>query len=369
MTRNEPAERLERLLGFLKLDPGNPELAADVAEAALAAGRPETARHVCADAQEVNERLAGAAAVAAMQTGAWAEARGLLEPLHAAHPDNAVLRWNLAWTLQALGDANAALEVLDAAVVNAMSRAARLKIQLLHNAGAFEAAEAAAREALLHHNDDADLFGTISVLAMDVEDSELARACAERGGDNPDALSTLGMLTLEDGARDEAFAMFDAAVAKAPRLPRAWIGRGLALLGDEARRVEAADNIELGAGLFVDHVGSWIAAGWARLIAGDPVAAESLFQKAMDIDRTFGETHGSLAVIHAMRGETEAARRAQDVAFRLDPQCFSAALARAMLLAGDGREDAARRVLERALNTPLDDKSTTLADMLGRMAR
>ena len=50
-------------------------------------------------------------------------------------------------------------------------------------------------------------------------------------------------------------------------MPRALVGRGLGRL--VCGQIESgAVDIEAGAFGFGDHIGSWIAAGWARLVDG-----------------------------------------------------------------------------------------------------
>src|SRR5262245_65632360 len=50
-----------------------------------------------------------------------------------------------------------------------------------------------------------------------------------------------------------------------------------------------------------------------------------------ELDRTFGETHGALAVIEILRGAGNRAQRRADIALRLDPQTLSGQLAKVLL--------------------------------------
>jgi hypothetical protein len=82
------------------------------------------------------------------------------------------------------------------------------------------------------------------------------------------------------------------------------------------------------------HLGSWHALAWVELLSEDHEAAAAAFSRAMEQDRTFGDNHGGLAIVCALRGETEVARQHIQVARRLDPFAVNAGIAEALLEAG-----------------------------------
>ena len=361
--------RLKRLLQYLESDPNNAALLNDAAETALAEGQPKIAR----DLLERSSRRApltgaqqGLAGLAAMRDNDFAAAGQIYEKLLEASPSDASIRFNLAWSWAMTKNLKGALALLDQATTAALPQAAMLHVQLLHDQGEFEAAAEQASLHLTQHPDHPGLLGAVSVLAIDNEDVELARRCAEKAGDNPDALTTLGTLAL--GEQDpRALDMFSAALGKNPHAPRAWVGKGLAEMaaGDHAA---AARDIRHGAEMFSEHVGSWIAAGWAQLLVRDLAASRASFDRALALDHNFAESHGSLAVLNILEGRHEEAQRQADTALRLDPKSFSAALARALLLQARGNADAARAIVERALNTPVDGRGLTIAAAIARQA-
>src|SRR5207342_527942 len=85
-----------------------------------------------------------------------------------------------------------------------------------------------------------------------------------------------------------------------------------------------------------DHIGTWHALAWAQLLLGDIDAAAGSYQQAYDLDRNFADSHGGLALIHALRGETDAAEQAVKRALRLSPQCATALYAKSLLLSDAG---------------------------------
>jgi tetratricopeptide (TPR) repeat protein len=368
MSRSNEAHdaRLTRLLQFLDKDPRNIALLCDAAEAAIDAGKPGVAhdlmeRAALAGALTPAQRSLGG--LIAIRSGEYAQAQRIFEGLDAEAPHTPAIRFNLAWSLAMSRQFEAALAALDSATTASLPQAAALHVQTLHALGRFDDAARAAKEHIARFPDYRDLAAAVSVLALDIEDLDLARRCAAVGGGHPDALTTRATLALADSRNDEARRLFETAIAANAEQPRAWIGLGLlAMLNGD--NVDAAKDIERGAGLFGDHIGSWIAAGWARLFARDFDAARRDFDAAMAIDRGFGETHGSLAVLSLLKGDVDAARRGAATALRLDPHSFSAALATAMIAAAGGDAQKSRAVLERALQTPIASDGRTLAQML-----
>jgi tetratricopeptide (TPR) repeat protein len=282
-------------------------------------------------------------------------------------PHDTSLRFNLAWSKAMLADFEGALSLLDRATVDALAQAAMLEVQLLHQVERFDEAADAARRHIVHHSDHAGLLGVTSTLAMDIEDIPLARACAERAGDHPDALTTLGMLALGEDRNVEALALFERALGMHSTSARAFVGKGLAELV-AGRSAEAARNIVEGATIFGDHVGSWIAAGWAHLLNKNQAEARAAFEKALQIDANFSESHGSLAVLDASEGNIESAKRGVTLALRLDAKSFSGALAQAIILSSAGERERAQALIERALHTPVDANGRTIAQSLARYA-
>ena len=366
---DESKERLERLQDYLAADPNNDALLGDAAETALSANLPDVALGFLdriAAQRELNDRelhLVGLSAMAAQDNE---RAATIFQTLADRGIEDPGIAFNLAWSKTMLGAKAEALDLLSDDVAEAVPQAAMLKIQLLHDAGDLEEAERVARDAIERHPTHRGLAAAVSVLALDIDDPELAARCAAAAGDHPDALTTLGTLALGNDQTHDALQLFEMALGSGSSAPRAWIGRGLARLG-KGEAEEAAHDIDHGASIFETHLGSWIAAGWAHFVNKDTATARARFEKARDIDPNFAEVHGSLAVLDLLDGREDDARRQVAVALRLDPQCFSAALAQVLISSARGNEEAARRIFDKAVNTPVDDSGRTIAQALSRM--
>lgn len=371
MTYNNHKDRLESLMQFLEQDPENQTLLRDAAECAVWADDVDCAEMVINKLEKLGvwtNADRNSHAVALMRTGKTAQARDLFEELFLQQPDDLSLTFNLAWARALVKDYDGARALLREELVHALPQAAMLDIQLLHDAGDFDAAAERARAHLETHPSYEPLLAAISVLALDVEDSELARYCAEKSASHPDGLTSLGTLTLGEDEPAKAQALFEQALEMNDQSPRALIGLGLAKLV-QGQAEQAGALIDKGAGLFESHLGSWIASGWSYLLAGNHALARNRFEHAFALDDTFAEAHGSLAVIDVLDGDLDAAQKKIQVAQRLDRACFSAAYAHVLIAAGQGDQEKVERIMELALKQPIGDRGGTLGQAIAKMAQ
>jgi len=360
--------RLERLMGYLERDPTNVSLLGDAIESALKAHDPQRAidlyERLAAIAPPA-DALSNLAGVAELQLGRYDAAVARFSTLQARLAHDPALNLNLAYALAMTGAKSEALSYLDQSTTTALASAAALEVELLHDAGEFDQAIAQARLALELHPQDEGLAAIVATLAVDLEDLDLARACASRSSEQPQSLVTLGLLAMGEDRNIEALQLFERARSKDPGSARAWLGTGMAKL-TAGQTGDAAADLEHAAELFKDHVGSWIAAGWARIFLKDYAKARAFLEHALALDRNFAECHGSLAVLGALEGQFDEARRLSAAAMGLDRQSFSAAFARALLLSGANKPEAADAIMQRALNTPIDASGRTIAHSLAR---
>jgi len=365
---SEPGGRLETLLKFLERDPNNLSLMTDIVDAALQQQAPEVARDILdryASKAALPEREQNLRGLALLQLGDFENGARAFQDLLSNGSDDPSLRFNLAWCLASLHQPGEALALLREPDFVALPQAAALYVHLLHDLGRIEDALPEAKRLVDMHPDHRGLLAAASMVGIDSEDLQFAALCAQRAPGHPDALSTLWTIALSEDRGPDAAAFFGQALEKDPQSPRAIIGMGLTEMLN-GRHAQAAADIERGATIFGDHLGSWVAAGWAYIFVGDLAQARRCFETALAIDHNFGETYGSLAVLDLMEGRIEEARREAQTARRLNAESFSAALANAMLLSSNGKPDQARAILDRALHTPLDSSGRTIAQSLAR---
>lgn len=363
------SEHLTGMLGFLKSDPQNLSLISDTAEVALDVNDLDLVKDLLVRYKTIapfSDKQVGLSGLLAIQSKDFELASQQFSKLLENNSKDTAIRFNLAWSLSMLKEYDAAIKTIDEKTANTLPQAAMLEVQIMHQLGKFEEAGIRAKQHLETHPDDTGLAAAISVLAMDNDDEELARLCAQKGGDHPDALTTLATLALDDDDSEQALELFDKALAINPHGPRTWIGKGLAQLASGDTK-DAAKNIDHGAEMFGSHLGSWIASGWAYFIMDDLETSRERFEHALGIDDTFAETHGSLAVLNVLSGNIDQAKTGVRTAMRLDRECFSAALAQTLIFSSQGNPDAAKKIFDRAINTPIDGSDRTIAKSLVRM--
>jgi tetratricopeptide (TPR) repeat protein len=365
-------DRLSRLLGYLDHDPGNLSLIADAASTALECRQADTAIELLGRYEAVAPLplvLLNLKGMAALQLNRFDDAAEVFEVLHTALPDETAIRYNLAWSATMSGNDRRAAEVLDEAAVSAVPGAAALKVQALHRLGLLEDALEAGTRLAEQYPQDEGLLGALSLVAIDSQMPELALAYASKSAGTAEGLSTLGMLTLQKNNIDDALNYFDDGLAVRPDSARNLLGKGLALMA--AGKVhDGADYLDKSAAGFGNHLGTWIASGWAHFAKGDRTKAREIFDHALMLDDTFSEAHGALAVLDILDGNIAAARGRTETALRLDRRCFSGALAKSLLFEHDGDPVSAQRIRDLTLNTPVGESGSTIAEgMLAMSSR
>lgn len=361
-----PQAHLAMLLSFLEQDPDNLSLIADAANAALDAGDLATTSSLLDTYQRqqaLTPALRSLRGVALLSAERWEEAAQIFENLLRDQGPDPATSFNLAWARGLLGDQAGVLEVIDPAVTAGVPRAAALKVQALHHLGQLDEALAQGQTLAEERPHDQDLAAALSLVATDAERFDLALRYGQASGHHPDGLATLGSLALHENRVQEALAYYDQALAGSSDNARALLGKGLGLLvvGDGPA---ASDYLTRSAARFGDHPGSWIAAAWAHYINSDLVSSRQAFERALAADENFAESHGGLAVLDAVEGQYESAKRRTQIALRLDRTCFSAALASSLIAEQEGDHTRAERIRQIALNAPLGPDGRTIASAL-----
>lgn len=358
--------RLERLLSYLEQDPANLSLIAEAAGAALDEGALEQAGALLEAYGQIAPMppsLVNLEGLLALRSRRFEDATRIFSSLLDGAPDDPALRQNLTWAQFMGRDFEGALASLGDVLPAEAPEAAALKVQALHHLGRIDEAMICGKVLAEIHPQHQGLMSALAVLAIDAEQPDLAGDYATRAGDTHEGLSTLGVLTLGDNQIEAAGALFDSALKVYPRSARALVGQGLVRMA-RGEPGEAAVLLAQGAQIFGDHLGSWVAVGWAQFAAGDYAASRATFEQALALDDTFAESHGALAVLDVVEGDIDSAKARAKVASRLDRQCFSAALANSLIFAAKGDEASAERVRQAALNTPVGPSGQTLAQAM-----
>lgn len=355
---SQAQSRSERLDAYLAQDPSNERLLADAFEAAIDAQRLEAAgRHLQAGLAASGQAAAWRfrQATWAIATGELVQARQLLADLRSREP-HPVVDFNLGYVLfrQAqYADCAQALEPLLGAP--GMARAQAMWLRSLHQLGEVDRAWAWVQEVLRSGQAlEPDVGGAASLVAFDAEHfvhaAQLGQLALRHQPGHPEALVAMGSVALARQDAGAAARMAQAVLAQRDD------GRARSLLGFAQLLLQQLDSalasFERAVALMPAHIGTWHGLGWTRLLLKDLEGAAAAFEQALALDRNFGESHGSLAVVLAMQGRADEASAHAQRARRLDPEGMAAQYAQ-LLLAGGGDDPAAVERLARALLTAL----------------
>jgi len=373
--------RLSRLQGYLAGDANNAQLLGDVADLQLQLA-------LWADAKATLARLLALApadataryrlAVAERASSNAAAAQPLLAGLVAeGHSHPAVLQ-ELARCEAQLGHWAAvqqALTTVDAAAlpVDEADAVRLLRVRALHHQGDLQAALAEAEAWRSARGADLPTLGLAAMATLHLDAEQLdsaaalvASAAPEQLAGNAELATAAGFIELSRGHASAAEALLSQSARQQPSLGRAHLGLGLtaAYAGDLPRAIEA---LKAATAATPSHLGSWHALAWMQMLNQDFADAEASLRAALDQDANFGETHGGLALLAALRGDREAAEAHVRTGVRLDPQGVNVTVARVALQQGSGPLDA--RVLEPALHRFMGLASARSPAMQALMAR
>lgn len=365
-------DRLGRLDGYLRQDPDNAALAVEAFELALSLGLHERAGTYLDAAQA----SAGDDPYLAYRRGAWLAAQGrwdealaLQQDLCQRHPEDADLAVAQANLLHYAGrhdDAEAAWSALQAAG-KLPDHAWANRLRTLHFLGRLKEGLALAgmHADVLRFQPEA--AGVLSLMAVDAGDFAAARQWSDLAlasvPPSLEALTARGALALAAKDAPSALAALTPVVQARPNEGRAWSSLGIAhLLLQDAGAAQAA--FMRATALMPGHIGSWHGLGWARLLGRDGVDAAKAFERALELDRNFGESHGAVAIGHALAGQREQAQNHIELALRLDPASLSARFAQAVLSGALENPEEFQALAARALRGVEAPDGRSLADWI-----
>lgn len=359
MTDAATQERLTRLLGYHAQDPQNTTLLTDIAAMQLALGQFAEARRsaqqiIAIDAERPEgHALFGLAAAAEQDNAAAAESLGRALQLGDESP--AVLYYH-AHTLSMLSRFAEARDSAERAAqfVEQYPFAPALYVRVLHYLGELEAAIAYGESLQAQGIVAPRINGMLSTLYIDIEDFEKARdssrAAIGENADDPDALTTAGLLALGDLDAELAIADFHRVLRAQPQNGRALLGIGLSqlLAGDMVAATETIEQTLRDTNMR-GHLGSWQTLAWCQILRRDLDSAERAIREALELDHSFADNHGTLAVIQMLRGEIDAANVSIKRATGLDADNLPGKLAESLVQSSLGNAVQAQNLFDQVL--------------------
>jgi tetratricopeptide (TPR) repeat protein len=346
-------------LAFAAQDPSNSVLLCDLLDALLGEGRVDEA---LAQLQSTVDSVRALPAVkfrearCALMTGDFAAVTELLQPLASAAAVPAGIAHDLAYAHLSLGHSEEAIRALDNVHPEGEDAIsiALLKARIFHHQGKYAAA-LALLETIAGGPRLAEVLGLRAMLLLDSGDAVQASASATQAlsidSSQYEAAIVAGTIALWERRLDVSQTLFDQVLAMDPHSGRALLGLGQnRMLRADMPAARAA--LERATVEMPEHIGSWHALAWCQLLEGDLAGAANSFGQAFALDRTFGETHGGMALVQALRGDRVAAEESIKRATRLDAHGLSARYARSVLLLDEGRKEEAQAIVDDILKSP-----------------
>ncbi len=371
-TLADEAQRLQRLLGYLKQDPGNVRLILDAVELGVRTGRGEEAQEwldTALQAKPEEPSLLSAKGNLLLTLGKPRDAASVFEDLIRGAGPNSVLSFNLAHARLYEGRMQESLALLDSvpeAERGALPRFdlsyARVAYQLLR----YDDALAAIDRFLTANAGDLEASGIKAMVLFDNNREEeavaMAKALLRQSSEQWEAHLVLGSAALpaQDAAAAEIH--FTKVVGQVPDAGRAWSGLGFASL--MRRDLNGArERFEKAVLYMTDHPGTWHGLAWTCILLGDRGRARAAIDRSMLVDRNFADNHGTLAVLEFLQGRRTEAELAVRKALRLNPAAPSALYARSLLLDAAGQNQAAEEIVTSILSSLKGPKGPALLKM------
>lgn len=339
--------RLVQLLSFLQQDPGNPTLVQDTFDTALRAHAWSVAEEMVQRGLQLgNDRWGWQSRHAQLLLARqqWTDAHAALTAMQTDPllPPNLVpvLNHDLAFAALQLGRFDEGLACLESVISPVSAEQALapstqlLWLRLLHRCRRLAEAMAWAKARWACGTLDPRAAGVASLIALDAADFEIslrwADAALGSGAEQLEALVARASLALAQRDVASARKLLTRAHHLNPDDGRTWSALGFTELLEQNLDVASA-NFSTAVRQMPGHIGTWHGLGWVAMLKNDLEKAKAVFIHALDLDRNFAESHGSLAIVLAKEGNTADAELEVKLALRLDRNCLSARYAQAII--------------------------------------
>ncbi|MBX8495392.1 lipopolysaccharide assembly protein LapB [Pseudomonas cichorii] len=232
----------------------------------------------------------------------------------------------------------------------------------LHQLEETEEAELLVSRAQKQEPSNTEIRGLLALLKYENDNLSPALITAhETLADDPDQLDALiacASVHFEQNNITASRSAWLHTVKTHPECGRAW--SGLARLEFNELEFDAAqEHLKTAVQFMPDHIGTWHLLAWIYILRKDSAQARQALNRSYALDRTFGETHGGLAIVDIMDGMKESARKGIRRALKLKPDCLSARYAEALLLQESGQPEKAAQLIDQVLDQTRPDSNDT----------
>lgn len=350
-TASETHPRITRLRQYLQSDPNNLALQTDLCDALLDAGETSAAREIVEPAlgQHANQPgLQYRLGVIQRRQGQLTEAKTTLTQLLQSGTQADAVLYEAACVHLMLGEpAEAAQLFLQLAqspdYAQTYPDADFFLLRVLHQDSRVDEALAHGQRVLAAGTSDPRVLGAMATLFIDSgqidEAGKLLRSiAAQLPADVAPVVaaeleSAAGFVALNTEDLTLARSHFQASLNNGADFGRSLLGLGLveAASGDLPK---AQALLQQTVQAMPSHIGSWHTLAWMQLLQDDLDGAQANFTHALDMDPTFGESQGAMALMAALRGDHVKAKELSKIGHRLDKNSMNVLAAQLVLQHG-----------------------------------
>jgi tetratricopeptide (TPR) repeat protein len=307
----------------------------------------------------------------------FAEAAGVLVRLLESGIDNPGVRYNLGLCQLHLHQPAEALETLQVFAEQPAQHIPQAKLLLaraLHHRGDLSGALQQVEQYLSVLPESGEAIGYLALLQLDGdgENDECRRLALDAlrfDAENSEALIVLGMLELEQFEIETAMPYFERVLARNSNSGRAWLAQGIAALSTQQADL-AEELLDKAVATMPAHLGTRVALGWSQIVQQKFTTAESTFQAAIDLNRTFGESHAGLAITWIMQNRIPEATERTKLAKRLSPPgAISVQFAESLLAYVAGDAEKARAMVFDLIDSPITPNARPLREAVLKLGR
>lgn len=382
-TPSELTSQLQRWLSFLEQDPKNNHLISSILELALETNQSDILSQMVIHIQTQNihePQLNRLASLVCLQLGKCQEAIIFGEYVLGTEFENATVLHNLAYAQLYLGDYKKAQSILEPLIEFSNALDANtyvLYARIMHHLECPKDAIHALEKAIALNPSHAEALGNLALLQYETDHNlsdyanvkETAKKALSLDPYQLEALLALAEVQLNERNISTARNSFNLILEHHPQSGRAWSGLGQ-LEFYETHIDQAEKNLLTAVEYMKDHVGTWQVLGWCYVLKNDIEKAAWAFETSLPLNTEFADSYGGLAVVEAIRHNTNTANQLIKKAFELDVNSMAAAFAEYVLLNNAGSTEAAQQKMNSVLTrrAPSSDRSgqTLVNDWLAK---
>lgn len=360
-------EKIEKLTSYLAHDPNNINILIDLSflyfeidEFSTVEKYLELARELAPEHSQIHH----IEALMLLSKKDFSSALVLFEHLNTESSKDAGILYNCACCcLQLLAPEKALGYLEDALKLNYQAHSALLLGRTQYQLGDYTSAIDTLTRLCGEFTTNSEAHGMLAQVYLDFEQWQLAEKYASKAlsldPTNHAAIISQAYINLQNNQFLSAQQQFEQTLAQNNNSGRSHLGLAMVAVFQQ-RFSDAEKHLFRVLSMQPDSLSAINLLAWIYIFSDRFEDATNILTKGIDIDRTYSEMYGGLAVIAVILGHDEKARLNISRALRLNPASFSGSFAKILLLQNSLQLSQAEKVWQQLMSSPIDVKGQTL---------